>query len=129
MSQKISCWVFVFLNIPKIEAGCPSCAPRLSALTWGSNSSFEANRHVCHSERSDRRERSRGTPLPAPPIHSPASECKRPPVGDPSMLQPSRLRVNPALPYGKRNPVNGQHVRRDAVVDVMGLGVTNHGFK
>jgi len=34
--------------------------------------------------------------------------------------------VNPSLPHGERHPINPKHVRRDAVVHVVGLGVAHH---
>jgi|SRR5580704_6103804 hypothetical protein len=37
--------------------------------------------------------------------------------------------VNPALPDGVGHAIDGQHVGRDAVVHVMGLGVAHHILK
>ena len=39
------------------------------------------------------------------------------------------LCVDTALPDGVRHAINGQHVRRDAIVDVVGLSVANHVVK
>ena len=41
----------------------------------------------------------------------------------------SVLSVDAALPDGERHAIDGQHVSRDAVVHVVGLGVTHHIVK
>src|ERR1019366_10189882 len=47
----------------------------------------------------------------------------------PIELLPYPLGVDSALADGERHAVDRQHVGRDAVVDMMGLGIAHHGLE